>query len=72
MMSAVAMARAGLGITILPASAREVRAEPELVARPIDEATFTRRIALIKKRGRTLPPVTETFVAMLIERLGVS
>ncbi|MCC8392788.1 LysR family transcriptional regulator [Paraburkholderia sp. MMS20-SJTR3] len=70
MMSAVAMARAGLGVTILPASAREVRAEPELVARPIDEPAFTRHIALIRKRGRTLPPVTETFVGMLIERLG--
>ncbi|HEY2022477.1 LysR family transcriptional regulator [Paraburkholderia sp.] len=70
MMSAVAMTRAGLGVTILPASAREVRAEPELVARPIDEPAFTRRIALIRKRGRTLPRVTETFVAMLIERLA--
>jgi DNA-binding transcriptional LysR family regulator len=69
MMSAVAMTRAGLGVTILPASAREMRAEPELVARPIDEPAFTRRIALIRKRGRTLPPVTETFVAMLIDRL---
>ncbi|MEC5404206.1 LysR family transcriptional regulator [Paraburkholderia sp. MPAMCS5] len=70
MMSAVAMVRAGLGVTILPASAREVRAEPELVARPVDDPAFTRPIALIKKRGRTLPPVTETFVAMLIETLA--
>ncbi|MGF6991951.1 LysR family transcriptional regulator [Paraburkholderia sp. GAS32] len=70
MMSAVAMVRAGLGVTILPASAREVRAEPELIVRPIDDPAFTRPIALIKKRGRTLPPVTETFVAVLIEKLG--
>jgi len=69
MMSAVAMVRAGLGVTILPASAREVRAEPELVVRPVDDPAFTRPIALIKKRGRTLPRVTETFVAMLIEKL---
>ncbi|AFT88570.1 LysR family transcriptional regulator [Paraburkholderia phenoliruptrix BR3459a] len=69
MMSAVAMVRAGLGVTVLPASAREVRAEPELVARPVDDPAFTRPIALIKKRGRTLPPVTETFVAMLIAKL---
>jgi Transcriptional regulator len=34
MMSAVAMVRAGLGVTILPASAREVRAEPDLVVAP--------------------------------------
>jgi DNA-binding transcriptional LysR family regulator len=33
MMMAVAMVRAGLGVTILPRSAREVRAEPALVAR---------------------------------------
>ncbi|WP_168789440.1 LysR family transcriptional regulator [Paraburkholderia aromaticivorans] len=70
MMSAVAMVRAGLGVTILPASAREVRAEPELIVRAVDDPAFTRPIALIKKRGRTLPPVTETFVAMLIEKLG--
>ncbi|MEN8504224.1 LysR family transcriptional regulator [Paraburkholderia sp. SIMBA_050] len=70
MMTAVAMVRAGLGVTILPASAREVRAEPELLVRPIDDPAFVRPIALIKKRGRTLPPVTETFVAALIERLG--
>jgi DNA-binding transcriptional LysR family regulator len=70
MMTAVAMARAGLGVTILPASAREVRAEPELIVRAVDDPAFTRPIALIKKRGRTLPPVTETFVSMLIEKLG--
>ena len=28
MMTAVAMVRAGLGLTILPGSAREIRAEP--------------------------------------------
>lgn len=31
MMSAVGMVRAGLGITILPASAHEIRAEPNCV-----------------------------------------
>lgn len=70
MMSAVAMVRAGLGVTILPESAREVRAEPELIVRAVDDPAFTRPIALIKKRGQTLPPVTETFVSMLIEKLG--
>jgi DNA-binding transcriptional LysR family regulator len=70
MMTAVAMVRAGLGVTILPASAREVRAEPELLVRPIDDPAFLRPIALIKRRGRTLPPVTDMFVSILIDRLG--
>jgi DNA-binding transcriptional LysR family regulator len=70
MMTAVAMVRAGLGVTILPGSAREVRAEPSLVARGIDEPSFVRPIALVKKRGRTLPPVTQAFVSQIVKGLG--
>lgn len=69
MMTAVAMVRGGLGVTILPASAREMRAEVDLVARPVDDPRFVRPIALVKKRGRTLPPVTEAFVERLVQRM---
>lgn len=65
MMTAVAMVRAGLGVTILPETAREVRAEPGLVVKPIDHAAFVRPIAIVKKRGRTLPAVTERFVKLM-------
>ncbi|VVE89174.1 HTH-type transcriptional regulator GltC [Pandoraea bronchicola] len=71
MMTAVAMVRAGLGVTILPASAREVRAEPELQVRPIDHGECLRPIALIKKRGRSLPPVTQTFVSLFARKTVV-
>jgi DNA-binding transcriptional LysR family regulator len=70
MMTAVAMVRGGLGVTILPATAREVRAEPGLAVLPIDDSRFVRPIALVKKRGRTLPPVTEQFVAALAGRIS--
>lgn len=70
MMTAVAMVRGGLGVTILPGTAREVLAEPGLVVRPIDDAAFVRPIALIKKRNRTLPPLTERFVAAMLARIG--
>ncbi|RFU47334.1 LysR family transcriptional regulator [Paraburkholderia sp. DHOC27] len=69
MMTAVGMVRAGLGLTILPSSAREILAEPSVVALAIDDARFVRPIALIKKRGRTLPPVTEAFAAALTPTL---
>lgn len=65
MMTAVAMVRAGLGITILPETAREVRAEPGLVVKPIDHPAFARPIAIVKKRGRTLPAVTDRFVELM-------
>uniref|UniRef100_UPI001E0BF0E3 LysR substrate-binding domain-containing protein n=1 Tax=Burkholderia sp. Ac-20379 TaxID=2703900 RepID=UPI001E0BF0E3 len=68
MMTAVAMVRGGLGLTILPASAREVLAEPELVARPIDDPAFVRPVALVKRRGRTLPGVVEAFAGRVIAR----
>ncbi|MDE1180957.1 LysR family transcriptional regulator [Paraburkholderia sp.] len=72
MMTAVAMVRGGLGVTILPGSAREVRAEPGLVVRPIADDAFVRPIALIKKRGRTLPRVTEKFVVALSAEIAAS
>lgn len=65
MMTAVAMVRAGLGVTILPETAREVRAEPGLVVKRIDHATFVRPIAIVSKRGRTLPAITKHFVELM-------
>jgi DNA-binding transcriptional LysR family regulator len=62
MMTAVAMVRAGLGFTILPASAREIRAEPTLRRRPIDGPAFVRTITIIKKRNRTLPRACDPFL----------
>jgi DNA-binding transcriptional LysR family regulator len=70
MMTAVAMVRGGLGVTILPATAREVLAEPDLVSRPIDDPAFVRATALVKKRGRTLPRVTEAFIELFLSRLS--
>src|SRR3954465_14865790 len=62
MMTAVGMVRAGLGLAILPASAREIRAEPSLRTRRIDEPGFERPVLVIKKAGRTLPPMAESFL----------
>jgi DNA-binding transcriptional LysR family regulator len=69
MMTAVAMVRAGLGVTILPETAREVRAEPGLVVKKIDHPAFVRSIAIVKKRGRTLPAITERFVKLMRRRV---
>jgi DNA-binding transcriptional LysR family regulator len=65
MMTAVGMVRAGLGLTILPGSAREIRAEPGLLSKPIDDPRFTRPVSIIKRSGRTLPPMSEAFLEHL-------
>jgi DNA-binding transcriptional LysR family regulator len=69
MMTAVAMVGAGLGITILPASAQELRAASGLKYRPIDDEAFVRPIALVKKRRRTLSPPCEAFAASCVAAL---
>ncbi|SFJ95393.1 LysR substrate binding domain-containing protein, partial [Bosea sp. OK403] len=62
MMTAVGMVQAGLGITILPSSAQEIRADPTLQARAIEAVGFVRQISLVKKSGRTLSPLAALFV----------
>ncbi len=65
MMTAIGMVRAGIGITMLPASAREITAEPSLRTRRIGDRNFWRPVALIKKKGRTLPPLSQAFADQL-------
>jgi DNA-binding transcriptional LysR family regulator len=66
MMTAVAMVRAGLGVTILPASAREIRAERGLRTRPIDDPSLIRKLAIIKRTGRTLTPACQAFLSVAV------
>jgi DNA-binding transcriptional LysR family regulator len=66
MMTAIAMVRAGIGITMLPASAREIAAEPSLRTKRISDPNFSRPVALIKKKDRTLPPLSKAFADRLL------
>ncbi|HEU0147421.1 MAG TPA: LysR substrate-binding domain-containing protein [Bradyrhizobium sp.] len=71
-MTAVAMVRAGLGIAILPGSAREIRAERDVRSRAIDDPAFVRPVSVIKHAGRTLPPLSDAFAKHLIGELKAS
>jgi DNA-binding transcriptional LysR family regulator len=61
MMTALGMVRAGIGITLLPSSAREISAEPTLRTRRISDPNFSRQVSLIRKKNRTLPPLSKAF-----------
>jgi DNA-binding transcriptional LysR family regulator len=69
MMTAAAMVQAGLGVTILPGSAREREAFPGLQSCPIDDPGFVRTVALYKKSGRSLSPATHRFARRCISAL---
>ena len=58
-----------IGVTILPGSAREREAMPNLSSRPIDGDAFVRPIALVKKPRRTLSAACESFAQACIAAL---
>jgi DNA-binding transcriptional LysR family regulator len=66
MSTAIALAKAGLGIAILPSSAAlEGKQLSRLRSRPIRDDGLTRNIALIRKTGRSLSPAAERFAEVL-------
>jgi len=66
MSTAVGMAKAGLGIAILPSTAIEAQPSGKLKSRRIEGSNFGRSIFIVRKSGRTLPPASEAFVATLL------
>jgi DNA-binding transcriptional LysR family regulator len=66
MSSAIGMVRAGLGVTVLPSTAMELRANPRLRSKPIEDPGLTRRIAIVRKARRSLSPATESFIDELL------
>lgn len=67
MSTAVAMVRAGLGYTILPATAIEWRAHPGLAVKLVDDPAFVRSVGIIRMSGRSLSPPSEAFAQDLVE-----
>lgn len=65
MSTAVALVQAGLGITILPSTAVELKTQADVRSRPIDEPGFAREIALVRRKGSALHPSAEAFIEKL-------
>jgi DNA-binding transcriptional LysR family regulator len=65
MSTAVAMVRAGLGVSVLPASAVNTASCVGVLAKPLTDAGLTRKIAIVRKPERSLSPAAEQFVAVL-------
>jgi DNA-binding transcriptional LysR family regulator len=65
MSTAVGMVRAKLGVALLPSTAIEAKASGRLRSRPIEGKNFVRPIFVVRKKGQSLPPASESFLAML-------
>lgn len=67
MSTAVGMARARLGVALLPSTAIEAHGLGRLRSRPIEGKYFRRSIFVVRKKGRSLPPASESFLSTLMQ-----
>jgi len=65
MTTALAMAAAGLGVTVCLPYAAPLAALYGLVMRPLEEPVLTRRFFIYTRPGRSLSPAAESFIAFL-------
>lgn len=68
--NALAMASAGLGVTVCLPYAASMVEQHGLVMCPLDEPQLTRRIFIYTKAQRSLSPAAESFIAALVDFVG--
>jgi DNA-binding transcriptional LysR family regulator len=70
MSTAIGLVRAGLGATLLPSSAAELRTASDLTIRDLDAPRVGRELGILKQRRRTFSPAAEALVGTLREVAG--
>lgn len=68
--TALGMASAGLGVTACPAYAAPLVRGFDLAMRPLEEPVVTAELYVFTRKGRTLPPGAERFLAFLRRHLA--
>jgi DNA-binding transcriptional LysR family regulator len=63
MATAAGLVRAGLGVTLLPASTAGAAELSDLALRPLREPELSRPLGLLRRAGRSLSPAAEAFAA---------
>jgi DNA-binding transcriptional LysR family regulator len=64
------LVEAGIGVIAVPQLALAGRKDARLVSRPLVEPKLTRTLAVIRRKGVTLSPAAQEFLAMLRKRWG--
>ena len=72
MATAIGLARAGLGATLLPSSAADLRAARDLIILDLEKPRIERQLGILKQRRRAYSPAAEAFVEVLREVARVS
>jgi DNA-binding transcriptional LysR family regulator len=61
------LVEAGLGVAAVPSLAMPARDHPLLVSVPLTDPVVTRRVGLIRRRGRSLSPAAQQLYDLLLE-----
>jgi DNA-binding transcriptional LysR family regulator len=64
------LVEAGLGVAAVPAMAMPDAGHPVLVSVPLIDPVVTRKVGLIRRRGRSLPPAAQQLWDVLLEMKG--
>jgi len=67
MATAIGLVRAGLGATLLPSTAADLRAASDLVIRDLAHPRVERELGVVQQKRRVLAPAAEAFVGVLQE-----
>jgi DNA-binding transcriptional LysR family regulator len=65
------LVEAGMGVAAVPSLAMPAGQHPVLASVPLVDPEITRRIGLIRRKGRSFTPAAETLYEMLAQRQGV-
>ena len=64
--TSLGMVEAGLGVSAMPSLAMPAADHPTLVSVPLSDPEVTRTLGLVSRRGASLSPAAEKFVAILL------
>jgi DNA-binding transcriptional LysR family regulator len=67
MSTAIGLVRAGLGVTIVPASSLEAQSATDLICRRFTEKELTRQIGIVTRKGHSLGPSVVGFTSFLAQ-----
>lgn len=67
--SAIALVRAGLGVTFCPRFAQSLARAPDLMTRPLKDPPIERQFYLFTRNNRALSPAAESFAKFLLSHV---
>lgn len=68
--TATALVDAGLGVSILPAYARQLRRRERIQYRPLVDPVVKRDLCLLRLRDRAMPAAAQAFIDVVLQQFG--